>query len=89
MYKHLTKHKRDFTKFNKNDFTLNILQVDMETHLKITNNNAKYSMTQFLNIDAPYKQIQSIKNTVLIESIKTFFVDPTVTNLYSITTKSQ
>ena len=63
-----TELKRDFTKFNKNDFTLDFLQVDMEAHLKIRNNNADYSMTQLLNITeaildkrAPYKKITKHK----------------------------
>ena len=70
-----TELKRDFTKFNKNDFTLDFLQVDMEAHLKIRNNNADYSMTQLLNITeaildkhAPYKKISKHKKNTKIKS---------------------
>ena len=51
-----------FKNFNKEDFILDFLQVDIEKHLKLENNDANYSMTALLNITeslldkhAPYK----------------------------------
>ena len=45
-----TTPKHDFRKFNRNDFILDILQVDWNKHLKICEDNANKSMNTFLTL---------------------------------------
>ena len=56
--------KRNYSKFNQEDFLLDLLSIDWEKHLQLNNKNVNYSFDEFLKIIttildryAPYKKV--------------------------------